>query len=120
MDGSYLDNTLGSVVTDLEVRKGDSIRVFVELTARETGALDPQMIEDKLVFRLESGVEQQVVLQGCTWDALPMQNVVVRKDSVIESKKPIIIYGGLRVDSAVTLTIKNTTLYFHDGPGIEV
>ena len=120
VDGSYLDNTLGSVVTDLEVRKGDSIRVFVELTARETGALDPQMIEDKLVFRLESGVEQQVVLQGCTWDALPMQNVVVRKDSVIESKKPIIIYGGLRVDSAVTLTIKNTTLYFHDGPGIEV
>ena len=120
VDGSYLDNSLGSVVTDLEVRKGDSIRVFVELTARETGALDPQMIEDKLVFRLESGVEQQVVLQGCTWDALPMQNVVVRKDSVIESKKPIIIYGGLRVDSAATLTIKNTTLYFHDGPGIEV
>ena len=120
VDGSYLDNTLGSVVTDLEVRKGDSIRVFVELTAPENGQLDPQMIEDKLVFRLESGVEQQVVLQGCTWDALPMRNVVVSKDSLIESKKPIIIYGGLRVDSAVTLTIKNTTLYFHDGPGLDV
>lgn len=120
VDGSYLDNTLGSVVTDLELRKGDSIRVFVELTAPEKGELEPQIIEDNLLFRLESGVEQQVVLQGCTWDALPMRNVVVSKDSLIESKKPIIIYGGLQVDSSATLTIKNTTLYFHDGPGIDV
>ena len=120
VDGSYLDNTLGSVVTDLEVRKGDSIRVFVELTAPENGQLEPQLIEDKLVFRLESGVEQQVVLQGHTWDAVAMRDVVVHSDSLIESKKPIIIYGGLRVDSAATLTIKNTTLYFHDGKGLDV
>ena len=120
VDGAYLDNSLGAVATDLEIRKGDSIRVFVELTANENGTLEPQTIEEKLVFRLESGVEQQVVLQGCTWDALPLRNVVVHSDSLIESKKPIIIYGGLRVDSAVTLTIKNTTLYFHDGPGIDV
>ena len=120
VDGSYLDNSLGSVVTDLEVRKGDSIRVFVELTAPDNGQLEPQLIEDKLVFRLESGVEQQVVLQGHTWDAVAMRNVVVHSDSLIESKKPIIIYGGLRVDSAVTLTIKNSTLYFHDGKGLDV
>lgn len=120
VDGSYLDNSLGSVVTDLEIRKGDSIRVFVELTAPENGTTDPQILEDKLVFRLESGIEQQVVLRGHTWDAIPMRNVVVSSDSLIESKKPIIIYGGLRVDSAVTLTIKNTTLYFHEGPGLDV
>ena len=120
VDGTYLDNALGSVVTGLEVRKGDSIRVFVELTAPENGEMEPQLIEDKLVFRLESGVEQQVVLQGHTWDALPMRNVVVRSDSLIETRKPIIIYGGLRVDSAVTLTIKNTTLYFHEGQGLDV
>jgi hypothetical protein len=30
------------------------------------------------------------------------------------------VYGGLRVDSTVTLTIRNTTMYFHDGKGIEV
>jgi hypothetical protein len=32
VDGFYLDNSYGSVVTDLEIRKNDSIRVFVELT----------------------------------------------------------------------------------------
>ena len=35
VDGSYLDNTMGSMVNNLEVRKGDSIRVFVELTPPE-------------------------------------------------------------------------------------
>ncbi len=120
VDGAYLDNALGSVVTGLEVRKGDSIRVFVELTAPDNGQPEPQLIEDRLVFRLESGVEQQVVLQGHTWDAIAMRNVVVRADSLIESKKPIVVYGGLRVDSAVTLTIRNSTLYFHDGKGLDV
>lgn len=120
VDGSYLDNTTGSVVGDLEVREGDSIRVFVELTAPENGKMDPQQLNDELVFRLESGVEQSVVLQGYAWDALLWRDVVVSRDSTIESRKPIVVYGGLRVDSAATLTVKNTTLYFHDKAGIDV
>ena len=106
---------------DLEVRKGDSIRVFVELTARETGALDPQMIEDKLVFRLESGVEQRVRLQAYVWDAEKLTDLVVSRDTTIDTRIPIIIYGrGLRVDSGAVLTLRGTTLYFHDGAGIDV
>lgn len=120
VDGSYLDNALGSIVTDLEVRKNDSIRVFVELTAPTNQQLTPQMIEDDLIFRLESGVEQKVCLQGWSWDAVLLHDVVVSTDSVIQSQKPIVIYGGLRVDSAATLTIQGTTLYFHDQAGIDV
>lgn len=120
VDGSYLDNSLGSVVTDLEVRKGDSIRVFVELTAPENGLPEAKLIEDDLLFRLESGVEQKVCLRGYAWDALQLRDFVVSKDSLVESTKPVVIYGGLRVDSAVTLTIRNTTLYFHDKAGIDV
>lgn len=120
VDGTYLDNSMGSIVSDLEVRKNDSIRVFVELTAPENGQLEPQLIEDELIFKLESGVEQRVVLQGHAWDAIFMRDVVVKSDSLIESQRPVVVYGGLRVDSAVTLTIRNTTMYFHDGKGIEV
>lgn len=120
VDGNYLDNSLGSIVTDMEVRKGDSIRVFVELTAPENGQLLPQLVEDQLVFLLESGVEQRVVLQGHSWDAISLRNVVVKTDSLIQSAKPIIVYGGLRVDSAATLTIRQSSLFFHDGPGLEV
>jgi hypothetical protein len=44
VDGTYLDNSMGSIVNDLEVRKNDSIRVFVELTAPENGQQEPQLI----------------------------------------------------------------------------
>ena len=120
VNGSYLDNTLGSVVNDLEVRKGDSIRVFVELTAPETSKEEPQMVEDDLVFSLESGVEQRVCLQAWAWDAIQLKDLVVSRDTLIESSRPLIVYGGIRVDSAATLTIRNTTLFFHEGKGIDV
>lgn len=34
--------------------------------------------------------------------------------------RPIIVYGPLTIASGVTLTLKNTTLYFHDQAGIDV
>lgn len=120
VDGSYLDNALGSVVTGLEVRKGDSLRVFVELTAPEKGQDQAQLVEDDLVFTLESGVQQCVCLHAYAWDAIQWRNHVVSHDSLIESVKPIVIYGGMKVDSAATLTIRNTTLFFHDQAGLDV
>ena len=121
VDGSYLDNQTGTVVTDLEVRNGDSIRVFVELIAAETHRTEPRLVEDDLIFSLESGVEQKVNLRSYAWDALRLKDVIVSKDTVIESVKPIVIYGdGIKVDSGAVLTVRNTTLYFHDGAGVSV
>ena len=121
VDGSYLDNLYGSVVTDLEVRKGDSIRVFVELTAPETRQLEPQKMGDDLVFQLESGTTQTVRLEAWAWDAIKLSNLVVSRDTTIESEVPVILYGeGIRVDSGAVLNLRNTTLYFHDQAGIDV
>lgn len=120
VDGSYLDNSLGSIVNDLEVRKGDSIRVFVELTAPEENLDMARQVQDDLVFRLESGVEQNVVLRGYAWDAVMLRNKVITKDTVIQSVKPIVIYGVMVVAEGVKLTINKSQLYFHDGAGIDV
>ena len=121
VDGRYLDNTLGAVVTDLEVRKGDSLRIFVELTSPETHQLEPQMVIDDLLFQLESGVEQRVRLEAWAWDAVKMTDLVVSRDTTIDTRVPIILYGnGLRIDSGAVLTLRGTTLYFHDGAGIDI
>ena len=121
VDGSYLDNQMGSVVNDLEVRKGDSIRVFVELTAAENHQEGPQPVEDDLIFTLESGIEQKIHLHSYAWDAHHIRDLVISRDTVIESVKPIVIYGeGIKVDSGAVLTVRNTTLYFHDGAGMAV
>ena len=103
------------------MRKGDSLQVFVELTAPENRQLEPQQLEDHLLFQLESGVEQRVCLQAYSWDAVKLTDLTVAADTVIESAKPIVIYGdGIKVDSGAVLTIRNTTLFFHDQAGITV
>lgn len=120
VDGSYLDNSLGSQVNNLEVRRNDSILVFVELTSSETAKLNPELVEDDLIFTLESGVQQKVNLRAWSWDAVKYNDLIITKDSIIESDSPIIIYGGLTIQEGVTLTIRHTTLFFHDQAGVEV
>lgn len=120
VDGMYLDNANGSQTNDVEIRKNDSILVFVELTSNETRQPTPTLVEDDLVFTLESGVEQKVCLRAWSWDAMKLYSPEITKDSVIETNIPIVIYGELKVSEDATLTIRNTTLYFHDGSGIEV
>lgn len=122
VDGEYLSPEAGYQISDVEVRKNDSVRVFIELTSPENGKLEPQLLEDELVFVLESGVEQKVALNAYTWDANLLKNVYIKNDTTIGSNiKPTVIYGGLTVDSCATLNIAaGTTLYFHGDAGIEV
>ncbi len=121
VDGTYLGETTGFQTRNVEIRNKDSVRVFVELTAPANGKETPQLHEDELVFTLESGAEQRVNLMAYTWDAQLLKNVVVSKDTLIGGDKPTVIYGGMKVDSAVTLRIAaGTTLYFHGDAALDV
>ena len=120
VDGIYLDNANGSQTNDIEIRRKDSVLVFVEITPFETYRTAPASITDQLVFSLESGVEQSVCLQAWAWDAVKLYAPVIETDSVIESAQPLLVYGDFIVKQGATLTIRNTTLYFHDGVGMDV
>ena len=120
VDGAYLDNANGSQTNDLEIRKNDSILVFVEITPLETYRTAPASITDQLVFQLESGIEQSVCLQAWAWDAVKCYSPVIEADSVIECDKPLLIYGDFVVKEGAHLTIRNTQLYFHADAGMEV
>ncbi len=120
VDGSYLDNTLGSQVSDIEIRRNDSILVFVELTSAEVSQPEPALIEDDLVFALESGLQQKVNLRAWTWDAEKLYDPLITGQQLIDSPTPIIIYGTMTIAEGASLTLRNTTLYFHDKAGIEV
>ena len=77
VDGEYLSPTSGYQVHNVVIRDNDSIRVFVELTSPVNGGEGPQLLEDDLIFMLESGREQKVNLNAYTWDALLMKDVIV-------------------------------------------
>ena len=121
VDGLYLGATEGYQVNDVEIRKNDSVRVFVELTSPENLQQEPTLVEDDLIFSLESGVQQKVNLNAYTWDAELLRNVVVNSDSTFRTDKPVVIYGGLTVSEGATLTLQpGTTLYFHQDAAIAV
>lgn len=121
VDGTYLGQTTGFQTHNLEIRNKDSIRVFVELTSHENGILEPQKLEDDIVFTLESGVEQKVALCAYTWDADILTDVVVKDEMVLDGEKPTIIYGMMRVEEGATLRVPaGKTIYFHGNAGIDV
>lgn len=121
VDGFYLDNTLGSLINDVEVRKGDSILVFVELTSHLTGSNAPLLVEDNLLFSMESGLVQKVNLRAWSWDADIADHLVVTSDTLISASRPLIIRKGIVVDSAATLTLNYPSqLFFAADAGIDV
>ena len=94
--------------------------MFVELTAQSTHQLDPKLVEDDLLFVQENGQEQAVNFRAWAWDAKKLYDPVIEKDTVIESAEPLVIYGDLTVKEGAELTLRNTTLYFHDAGGMEI
>ncbi len=121
VDGTYLGQNMGYQTTGLEIRNKDSVRVFVEVTTTPNRSEDITLVEDKLVFKLESGAEQEVLLHAHTWDAISLTNLRVKNDTTIAASKPIIVYGGIKVDSMATLRIAaGTQLYFHANAGVDV
>ncbi len=117
VDGTYLD----PVGSDFEVRKGDSLLIFVEVTTAETHQEGPQLIEDNLLLTLESGDVQRINLRTYSWDARKISDLVVRRDTTISSDVPLLIYGGgITVEEGATLTLSNTEFYFHDAAGLQV
>ncbi len=121
VDGEYLSAERGFQLNDIEVRKGDSIRVFIELTSPEQGKVEPNLIEDNLLFQLESGVQQRVNLNAWSWDAIKISNYVVSGTQEFSSERPIVVYGGIKVDSTANLILnEGATLFFHSGAGIDI
>lgn len=123
VQGTFLSKELGWQVNDLELRKNDSLRIFVELTSANNNDTIPKLVADDLVFTLESGVKQQLNLKAWSWDAFLLDNVTVSNDTIISNPhgKPVIVYGNIKVNEGATLTIApGTTIYFHNNAGIDV
>lgn len=121
VDGVYLSPSSGFQVQNVEIRKNDSIRVFVELTSPKNGTREAKRLQDKLVFKLESGNVHEIILDAFSWDAKEINNLVIYGDTIIESELPILVNGTINVKKGAILTIPaGQTLYFNSNAGIEV
>lgn len=109
VDGQY-----GSLMTGLEVRAKDSIFVLASVRLANNGVPEPVAVRDTLLFNLESGLQQHVILEAFGMDAEFMRGAVLENDTVLPSGR-YVIYDSLKVSQGATLVLEpGTTLYFHD------
>lgn len=121
VDGVYLGPTTGYQTNEVEVRSNDSIRVYVELTAISNGSPAPKSLNDNIVFTTEGGAVQKVSLNAYSWDAVILDNPVIKRDTTFTPGQPVVVYGSMRVDSLATLTLApGTTIYFRDEASLDV
>ena len=118
-----VDGRTGPEVTDLEVLKEDSIMMLVEVTLRETRVDDSVLMCDSVLFTLESGTVQKLILEAYGQDAIIMRAPECQHGEVMtfSSGKPYLIYDSLVVRNGGTLNIEaGATLMFHSGASLLV
>jgi hypothetical protein len=115
VDGTYLGPSMGYAMSDLELHGGDSLVAFVEVTLKENGSDEPKFVSDKLMFTLESGLQQTVTLTAYGQDVYMLRGETFRADTTLAPGRPYVIYDSLRVAAGTTLTLQpGVQLYFHE------
>ncbi len=119
VDGRFLTD---GTWNDFEVLKHDSLVVRIEMTPPEVGSNEPLYFKDRLIFQLENGATQAVVLSGGSIDAyIQKGGLVFETDATLLTDKPYVIYDSLVVKPGATLTLtEGTKLMFHDKAALHV
>jgi hypothetical protein len=121
----YRINVAGSAnannqFTNVELRAGDSLFIFVEVTVNPQHVNSPVFIKDSIVFLTNSN-RQNVKLLAYGQDMTVLRNKKILNDTTLTAEKPYLIYGDLVVDTAKTLTLEaGSRLYFHDQASLVV
>lgn len=111
VDGTYLEN---GAAGDFEIAGEDSMRVFVEMTAKTSGSDTPVETKDLLTFTLESGLSQSVVLTAFGQDVIPLEALTIARDTLLDAQRPYQVFDSLVVASGATLTVaEGVRFYFH-------
>lgn len=110
LDGEFLQSGRAEAIP---IAAGDSVRLFAEMTAPITGQDAPQAYEEYLVFELESGVRQRVLLNAMGQDVEQLKALTISQATTLSSARPYQILDSLVVAPGATLTLAaGTRLYF--------
>ncbi len=106
-----LDGVKGTNFANIEIEKGDSLFVFVEVTLQVNNGTLPMVVEDQLRFRT-NGKDQTVQLAVWGQDAYFHYNDI--NSGTWPNDKPHVVYGYAGIDSATTLNVQaGTQIFMH-------
>ena len=89
-----VDGHSSAQLSDIEILKKDSIFIFAEVTLPIQGSNFPEYVSDKLIFNLESGVRQEIVLEAYGQDATFLHAPRYSSDTELSNERPYIIYDS--------------------------
>lgn len=125
----------GKSFSDIEIRGGDSIWVFVEVTIDPNSSLLPYVVQDSIVFETNGNIQDIDLVawgQNARFFVARKQNINLPPYVLIDSSLnasltwdntlPYVVYGGYAViDSTQTLTIlPGTQIHFSNSGGLWV
>ena len=106
-----VDGRAGDSFENVEILAHDSMYVFVNVKPKENGQYTPTVFNDQVVFETNN-VQQKVVLNGYGQDVYVWRGVILSSDSVLDNKKPYLIYDSLVIDSAATVEIGEGSVFY--------
>ena len=110
-----VDGVSATSFTDVELRCGDSLYVFVEVTVDPRDEDNPFQLRDSLQFFLQSGICQQVQFEAYGQDMIPLHGETFMSDTTLTGDRPYVVYDSLVVERGAILSMsEGTRLYFHD------
>ena len=112
-----IDGTPGPNASNLNIQANDSIYIFVTVLIPSGAKPTPFLLQDSIRISY-NGMEQYIQLNAWGQNAHFLKNLVIQGNTNWPNDLPYVIYGGLTIDSNVTLTIQpGTHIYMHaDAP----
>lgn len=116
VDGQYCTELM-----DVEVLHDDSIMCFAEITPPYHDSDEVVEITDRLVFELESGVEQSIALRAYGRDVYFVDVDSLTTDMTFTANRPYVFNHSLTIAEGVEARFEpGSTLMFHAGAGLNV
>ena len=114
-----VDGIAGSRFSDLLIRGGDSIFIFVETTIDPLGIDSPMIVEDSIVF-YTNGNMQDVKLLSWGQDVNLLTDTIF-KTATLTPEKPYLVHGFMMVDTGQILTLlPGVRIHFTKNSGLSV
>lgn len=109
-----VDGMSGKEFHDVEIRRKDSIYVFIECYIDATSGDEPFLREDKLEF-VTNGVAQEVQVEAYGQNVTRLRGLRIEQDTRLTADRPYVVMDSVIVEKGALLTLEpGTRLLFHD------
>lgn len=112
-----------SSTNNVELEKGDSLYIFIEVTVDPQNINTPYVVSDSILFTVNGNI-QDIDLRSWGQEANYIDgrySSAIIRDTVWTNNKPFLIYNSMMVDTGETLIIEEGThIYLHKNSSIYI